>query len=171
MFRKLYQSKLSVPEYVARFHEVMACTGYSDGNLRDRFYEHLSTEIKDLLPTTERTTKTLDELIAVATNFDTCLHQRKAEKAREQGRSTGTTFTPRTMTSASPFSAPAKDPNAMDIDASRGNGKTRQDFLKEMNGRCFGCGSKLHTKKDGGHEREICDHCLGTGHKSMVGMC
>ena len=59
----------------------------------------------------------------------------------------------------------------MDIDASKGNGKTRQDFLKEMNGRCFGCGSKSHTKKDGGHEWEICDHCLGTGHKSTVCMC
>ena len=40
-----------------------------------------------------------------------------------------------------------------------------------MNGRCFGCRSKSHTKKDGGHEWEICDHCLGTGHKSMVCMC
>ena len=59
----------------------------------------------------------------------------------------------------------------MDIDASRGNGKTRQDFLKEMNSRCFGCGSKSHMKKDGGHEREICDYCLGTGHKSTVCMC
>ena len=58
----------------------------------------------------------------------------------------------------------------MDIDVSKGNGKTRQDFLKEMMGRCFGCGSKLHTKKDGGHEREICDHCQGTGHKSTVCM-
>ena len=47
--RKLYQSKLSVPEYVARFREVMACTGYSDSDLCDRFYEHLSAEIKDLL--------------------------------------------------------------------------------------------------------------------------
>ena len=51
--RKLYQSKLLVPEYVARFHEVMACTGYSNSDLRDRFYEHLSAEIKDLLPTME----------------------------------------------------------------------------------------------------------------------
>ena len=178
---KLYQSKLSVPEYVAWFHEVMACTGYSDGDLRDRFYEHLSAEIKDLLPMTEHSTRTLNELIAVATDFDTRMCQRKAEKAWEQGHSTGTTFTPcttttgttfmpRTTTSASAFSAPAKDPNTMDIDASRGNGKTRQDFLKEMNGRCFGCGSKSHTKKDGGHEREICDHCLGTGHKSTVCM-
>ena len=29
---------------------------------------------------------------------------------------------------------------------------------------------QLVTKKDGGHEREICDHCLGTGHKSTVCM-
>ena len=141
--RKLYQGKLSVPEYVARFREVMSRTGYSDGDLRDRFYEHLSTEVKDLLPTTERSTKTLDELITVATDFDTRLRQRKAEKAREQGRTTGTTFTTRsTPVSAAPFATPAKDPNAMDIDASKGNGKTRNDFLKAMQGRCFGCGSR-----------------------------
>ncbi|EPT05670.1 hypothetical protein FOMPIDRAFT_1090233, partial [Fomitopsis schrenkii] len=170
--RKLYQGKLSVPEYVARFREVMARTGYSDSDLCDRFYEHLSAEIKDLLPTTERSTKSLNELVTVAIDFDTRLRQRKAKKAHEQGRSPGSTFTPRTApsTSASPFAAPAKDPNAMDIDASKGNGKSRTDFLKAMTGRCFGCGDKGHSKKDGGHERDICDHCGGTGHKANVCM-
>ena len=111
----------------------MAHTGYSNGDLHDRFYEHLSAEIKDLLPTTERTTKTLDELIMVTTDFDTRLRQRKAEEAREQGCSTSTMFTPCMTTSASPFSIPAKDRNAMDIDASKGNRKTWQDYMKEMN--------------------------------------
>ena len=69
----------------------MVRTGYSDGDLRNRFYEHLLVEIKDLLPTMERTTKTLDELIVVATDFDTRMRQCKAEKAWEQGHSTGTT--------------------------------------------------------------------------------
>ena len=69
----------------------MVHTGYSDGDLRNRFYEHLLVEIKDLLPTMERTTKTLDELIVVATDFDTRMRQCKAEKAWEQGHSTGTT--------------------------------------------------------------------------------
>ncbi|EPS99851.1 hypothetical protein FOMPIDRAFT_85647 [Fomitopsis schrenkii] len=87
--RKLYQGKLSVPEYVARFREVMARTGYSDSDLCDRFYEHLSSEIKDLLPTTERSTKTLNDLVTVAIDFDTRLWQRKAKKAHEQGQSPG----------------------------------------------------------------------------------
>lgn len=168
--KELYQNKLSVPEYAARFREVMAWTGYSDGDLRDRFYEHLNSEIKDLLPTTERSTKSLDELITVATDFDTRLRQRRAEKARESGKSTGTTYSvPRsTPVSATPFAAPAKDPNAMDINATKGNGKTRQDFLKAMTGWCFSCGSKDHSKKDGNHKRDICDWCGGMGHKGNI---
>ena len=51
----------------------MSCTGYSDGDLHDCFYKHLSVEVKDLLPMSERSTKMLDELIAVATDFDTHL--------------------------------------------------------------------------------------------------
>ncbi|TFY63253.1 hypothetical protein EVJ58_g3353 [Rhodofomes roseus] len=171
--RELYQGKLSVPEYAARFREVMERTGYSDGDLRDRFYEHLSNDIKDLLPTTERSTKTLDELMLVAADFDTRLRQRRAEKAREAGKtsSTSSTSTP-VRTTAAPFVI-SKDPNAMDIDATLqapkgGNGKTRADFLKVMGGRCFGCGSKDHVKRDGGHERDICDWCGGTGHKTPV---
>lgn len=171
--RQLWQGKMSVPEYTAWFREAMSRTGYSTSDLRDRYYEHLSIEIKDALPMTERSTKTLDKLITVVTDLDTRLRQRKAEKARETGKATGVTFTawPTPSTSASPFAAPPKDPNAMDLDATkaRGNGKSRKDFMKVMVGRCFGCGSKDHVKRDGGHERDVCSHCGRTGHR--VGVC
>src|ERR1700735_5049339 len=39
-----------------------------------------------------------------------------------------------------------------------------------MRGKCFGCGSPDHTKKDGGHERDICNHCKKVGHRSPVCM-
>ena len=39
-----------------------------------------------------------------------------------------------------------------------------------MRGKCFGCGSPDHTKKDGGHKRDICNHCKKVGHRSPVCM-
>lgn len=126
--RQLWQGRMSVPEYTAWFCEVMSRTGYLTSDLRNRYYKHLSIEIKDALPMTERSTKTLDELTTVVTDLDTRLRQRKAEKACETGKATGVTFTarPTPSTSASPFAAPPKDPNAMDLDATkaRGNGKS-----------------------------------------------
>lgn len=164
--RLLWQGKKTVPEYAARFKETMARTGYSEADLRDRFYEHLSPAMKDELVHTERPIKKLDDLITVATAMDIRLRARASEKAREQGRTPVPTpkFTP-----APPVATPFKDPNAMDIDATRGpNGKSKFDFLSAMKGRCFGCGSSQHNKRDGGHERDLCSWCLRTGHKDSV---
>ncbi|KAK7019688.1 hypothetical protein VNI00_018011, partial [Paramarasmius palmivorus] len=72
-------------------------------------------------------------------------------------------------TSPFPAAAPAptfptRDPNAMDIDANR----TRADWLRLMNGKCFSCGSTEHRQRDGGHEREICNWCRRNGHREAV---
>ena len=40
--------------------------------------------------------------------------------------------------------------------------------MKFMQGKCFRCGSKEHTKKDGHHKRDVCNHCRKTGHWSPV---
>jgi hypothetical protein len=37
-----------------------------------------------------------------------------------------------------------------------------------MRGKCFGCGSTTHTKRDGHHERDICKFCLRVGHWEPV---
>ena len=62
----------------------------------------------------------------------------------------------------------------MDVDASRQtDGKetrNRKTYVSFMRGKCFGCGSPDHTKKEGGHERDICDHCKKVGHRSPVCM-
>ena len=89
--------------------------------------------------------------------------QREAEK---RGHTSQTTST----------NSAQKDPNAMDIDASRQNQQSstgsntlnRQSYLKWMTGKCFGCGSKDHTKKDGHHECDVCNHCSKTGHRGPV---
>ena len=46
--------------------------------------------------------------------------------------------------------------------------KTHKSYLATMKGRCFGCGSKEHNKKDGNHERGVCHHCGKAGHRSTV---
>lgn len=159
--RLLHQENKTVPEYAAKFKELMSRTGYSEADLRDRFYEHLASRIKDELVHTARPIGTLDELIAVATDLDVRIRQRKAEKAREQGKFAPTPkYT--TTTPATPFVT--KDPNAMDIDASH----TRESFLKSMTGKCFGCGSTAHSKRDGNHERDLCAWCGRTGHRETV---
>ena len=68
--RVLWQDTFTVSEYAALFKELMARTGYSSADLRDRFYEHLSTCIKDELVHTARPISTLDELIMVASDID-----------------------------------------------------------------------------------------------------
>lgn len=172
--RALWQGRLTVAEYAAKFKEHAGRTGYSEADLHDRFYEHLSTEVKDALVHTEKPIATLADLEKVAVQVDYRIRQRKAEKAREQGRST---TAPKvhapvpSMPHISPFVA--KDPNAMDIDATRldrkgPNGRTVQEFLTAMNGKCFGCGSTAHTKVNGNHDRDLCGWCRRIGHREGV---
>ena len=62
----------------------------------------------------------------------------------------------------------------MDVDASRQSNskevRNRKTYVSFMRGKCFGCGSPDHAKKDGGHERDICNHCKKVGHRSPVCM-
>jgi Retrotransposon gag protein len=166
--RVLWQDSSTVPEYAALFKEAMARTGYSSADLRDRFYEHLSTRIKDELVHTARPIGTLDELVMVASDLDIRLRQRRAERDRERRRSgvaTGTTAT-QTPLPSNPFISPVTELTAMDVDATH----TRDEFLRRMRGKCFGCGSAVHARKDGNHERDQCNYCKHVGHREVVCM-
>lgn len=166
--RVLWQDNSTVPEYAALFKELMARTGYSSADLRDRFYEHLSPRIKDELVHTARPIESLDQLITAASNIDIRVRQRQAERERERKRTGITTGTATTQLplSNSPFLPPARGPAPMDVDATR----TRDEFLRRMQGRCFGCGSTAHTKREGNHERDLCGHCKRIGHREVVCM-
>jgi hypothetical protein len=160
--RTLWQDTSTVPEYAALFKELMARTGYSMPNLRDRFYEHLFTQIKDELVHTAHPIITLDELVTVSSNIDIRVHQRHAERDRERkhsGAATGTTSSQPPLPNI-PFTTPAADLNAMEVDATH----TRNEFMCRMHGKCFGCGSMVHTKKDGNHDRDLCGYCKRVGH-------
>jgi hypothetical protein len=82
--RALYQGSSTVPEYAAEFNQLGNSTRYSLVDLRDRFYEHLNSQIKDELVHTAHETKTLEQLISVATALDTRIRQHRAEKEREE---------------------------------------------------------------------------------------
>ena len=54
----------------------------------------------------------------------------------------------------------------MEVNATR----TREEFNRLMRGKCYGCGSSAHVKKDGGHDREVCNYCRRVGHQEVVCM-
>ena len=163
----LFQKSQTVGQYYAKFQTLTSRTGYSAQDLRDRFYKHLADCVKDQLALTNSPKGTLEELVTTATEIDTRIHEREAEKARDSGKHTGSSTIPRFHAHTHPF---ADQSMAMEIDASQSSppGCTREDFQKHMAGRCYGCGSKDHQKKDGGHDRSLCDWCGRTGHLSGV---
>jgi hypothetical protein len=52
------------------------------------------------------------------------------------------------------------------VDATR----TREEFLRKMRGKCFGCGSGVHARKDGNYDRDLCTYCKHVGHQETVCM-
>ncbi|KAI0278369.1 hypothetical protein BGY98DRAFT_1089591 [Russula aff. rugulosa BPL654] len=91
--------------------------------------------------------------------------RRQAEREREKrcsGASTGTaTMQPSFPTTLfTPFIPPNTKPaamcrNTMDVDATHIHDK----FLCQMHGRCFGCGSTVHSRRDGNYNRDLCGYC------------
>ena len=49
VLKNLWQGRNTVAQYAATFKQYSNCTGYSDQDLCDRFYEHLADRIKDAL--------------------------------------------------------------------------------------------------------------------------
>jgi hypothetical protein len=164
--RVLEQGSLTVPEFTARFKELMTRTRYSMHDLRDRYYDRLNERVKDMLLNVMKPQNTLDELIETATEVDARIRRRRTERDAKRGQtgvSTGT-FAARTQQPTPTFTAPS-DPNAMDVGAVA---RTREGYKRFMQGRCWGCGSKAHTKRDGNHERDMCSHCNRVGHRGGV---
>jgi rRNA maturation endonuclease Nob1 len=161
ILRRLRQGTNSVAQYTSEYKQYAGRTGYSDSDLRDKFYDGLSNRIKDAMVLTDKPTRTLDECVKVALEID----NRYRERDRERG--SRSSWRP---SSDSPNAPPAfqtqRDPDAMDVDAS--NTKSRFSFQKAMKGRCYGCGSREHRKDQGHHERDICQHCGMTGHRQNV---
>ena len=52
----------------------------------------------------------------------------------------------------------------MDVDAL----KTRDEYMKHMNGKCFSCGGTGHVKTDCPHVGSWCGYCGRKGHRDLV---
>ncbi|KAF5392585.1 hypothetical protein D9757_002098 [Collybiopsis confluens] len=144
--------KNSVAAYTATFKQYSERTGYSDTDLRDKFYDHLTDRVKDGLVHSQANTSLLANLITKATRIDNRINEQFRQKTPFKA------VTPAAH-SFQPINAPFiahRDPNAMDVDATRTvTGKSSDDYQRFMTGRCYGCGSKNHRKADGHHERDV----------------
>ncbi|KAF5337777.1 hypothetical protein D9757_015448 [Collybiopsis confluens] len=115
MLKALYQGKNSVASYAATFKQYSDRTGYSDVDLRDKFYDHLTDRVKDSLVHSNANTSSLANLIAEATRIDNRINERVRQKMPFQsGHPCYSSF----PTDQRPFVA-HRDPNAMDVDATR----------------------------------------------------
>lgn len=150
---RITQGKHTVAEYSARFQEVAGRTGFSDTDLMSRYREGLNKEARKWLAlfTLTQKPKTLSELVKRANECD--FEMRGVEDNRRPA-------------------APTADPYAMDIDATKvqagPSGRSRNDFLEAMRGKCFGCGSTGHNKKNGNHGNIRCNYCKRMGHLERV---
>jgi hypothetical protein len=167
--KKLKQGKLSVAEYKAKFDEQSGLTKWLQVDLQTCFYDGLSDNIKDTLTITDRPIETLRKLFESAQIVDMRMRQQQAEKKGQTFHQQG---------------GQAQGVVPMEVDATRqqqGKGKGTQPqqqsgsgrknwalWIKQMAGKCFGCGSSDHTKKASGHDQEICHHCQKAWHHANV---
>jgi hypothetical protein len=163
MLRRLYQDKSTVGQYAATFKQYSTRTGYFQEDLQDRFYDHLANPIRDVLVLTDKPTGILEELIKVSIDINNCQIQQEQEKHKFHIPFTLATACSSGPT-AVPYTSPARNPMAMDIDATR----SAEDYHRTMIGCCYDCGSKKHRKADGKHKRNICSHYGLAGHQSQV---
>ncbi|KAK1218162.1 hypothetical protein PQX77_019165 [Marasmius sp. AFHP31] len=143
--------------YPGDLRDARAKTGLSDTKLMIRFQSGLNPEVKKLLVTIDLAQgdpKDLDNL-----EDRSC----RAERALEaEGFSTRKrTETTTTISATIPTHATQTNPVG-------GNGKTRDNFMRAMRNRCYGCGATDHTKAQGNHGQEQCHHCKHFGHCTSV---
>lgn len=147
---KIKQGSQSLPAYAAEFDAVGKLTGYGPAELMRRFRRGLDPKFSEKLAIRGQKYTTLDDLIEGATQLYNDLYE---EDRRHKSGSTS--------------SGNGYQGEPMEIDALRqGSKKNRFDFLKWMRGRCYGCGSADHTKKDCPRVKPnmACSYCGRLGH-------
>jgi hypothetical protein len=157
------QGKGSVAEYISNFDQYTSQTGWSDADHCQRFYDGLNEKVKDYLAISNKPSASFVDCCKAVQDIDQCLRQHEAKKK-------GHTSMPTQQSSA----GPSKHPDAMDVDTSRQEASNKKEkhtcgtYIKWMQGKCDGCSSKEHNKKDGNHERDVCNHCGKTGHRTPI---
>ena len=135
--KRMRQGPLSAAEYHDQFHRAASRTKLSDEDKRVRFYEGLNRAVKDALIYSLADTHAYTDLCKEAIRLDNRIAQRKWE---EQGKpytyQTSSQYTPNYRNHSNNHT-PAKDPNAMDIDAGKFS-ETRS---------CYNCGKQGHLRR------------------------
>jgi Retrotransposon gag protein len=160
----LKQGRGLASTYAASFLELFPRTGLSQKDAMHRFKQGLSKE--------DRTWLALSSLVNKPTTLLDLCNQVVTNEFEMKGS---------TNLSNQRSSTTANDPFAMDIDATRTNtrarpdnnipgpnGYTRTDYLKKMQGHCFGCGSRSHSKAQCRVVKEPCPYCKRNGHLELV---
>ena len=150
----------TIAEFAQNFKDVGSRSGLSDLDLREKFNSSLPKEIRRnlmVINMAQGLALTLDDAIKRAISVDTYLRDPTLNDRHY----------PHTSTSTPPQST--ADPYAMDISATRnGNGKTREEFISRMRGRCYGCGAQTHEKRNCPHKETTCRYCSRKGHLEAV---
>lgn len=135
--KRYKQGSLSVAEYHAHFDTLAGRTNLSEFDKKERFYDGLADRIKDALTTTSKPIGTYIQLVRVSIELDNRATQRQWERQQDRGAHRPNPW-PRVQiprpAPAQPAQtvAPPRDPNAMDVDASRV---------------CYNCGQKGHIRR------------------------
>ena len=151
----------SVALFCAEFRQIWERTGLSETDAMVRFKRKLNER--------DRTWLNLSSLVKKPATLAELTDQ---VIANEQTMTDTTKPSSSSRYSAPAPAAAAADPYAMDIDATSTkpgpSGRSLADFQQAMRGRCYGCGSTAHIKRDGGHGGVQCPWCRRMGHKENV---
>ena len=135
--KRYRQKNLPVAEYHSHFDTLAGRTKMSNYDKRERFYDGLNDQIKDALAQTSKDISTYSRIVPVSIELDNRLSQRNWERGQYRDRQN---FTPNRLPTLVrplpqiPFNtAPARDPQAMEIDASRA---------------CYNCGKVGHFRRN-----------------------
>jgi hypothetical protein len=158
----------SMADFSAKFQEVASRTNLEDNRLKTMFLERVTQNMKVLfamsqaLASEETKAKTFPEVVARCLKLDVGVNDPVLGIGR--GRTSGSS-----QSVAVPV-APAADPNAMEVDASRTGAPTKQDFRAAMGNHCFGCGTPGHRFNAEGCRAKgaTCRYCQRRGHFEVV---
>jgi hypothetical protein len=149
-----------VEQYTAKFRLYAPRTKLGDEALHKHYYDHLMETMKDALASSDRDFESnLETCIKAANALDLC-HQCQAAEKNPKANIMPLV----TAEVVHPVSIP--NPMAIDVDATINAVKKVNvtNWVCFMKGRCYGCGSREHQKKDGGHECDVCNHCSKVGY-------
>jgi hypothetical protein len=180
---QLVQGNGSVAEYQVRFNNLAPLTRYSDVDLWERYRKGLSDEVKDVLAISDRDVSDLAKLKEGVLAVDKRMRERKDERAAKAAKAPAQGQWRPAVPAAVPASAswnvqrpivtaPVRNPNAMDVDATFAGRRVGDSFRAEwtagMRNRCYGCGEAGHVKSACPHAQSLCSWCGKAGHIEKV---